>query len=114
MMARRAAERVFGLENRIRDELPCVLIFQTVEHAGPVVAGGDDSGKAQLRQMLGNGGRGLSDDAGKVVYRQFPVSQRQDDPNAGGIREHGEHLNRKLDILAVRVETAYLLICIHT
>ena len=114
VVRRGSAERMLGLEDRIRDQLKRVLVLEPVEHPRALLAGGHDVGKAQFRQMLGDGRRGLVDDVGQVVHRQLPVAQGQDDPHPGGVGEHREHLHSQFHVLAVLLTAVYLLICIHT
>ena len=48
------------------------------------------------------------------VDRQFTVAQGKDDPDPGGVGEHGKHLHGQFHVLAVRFTTTYAFICIHT
>lgn len=92
-----------------------MLVLQPVEHPLPLLPGRHDPRQTQLRQMLRNRRRGLVHHLGQLVHRQLArLPQREDDPHPGRVREHPEHLHRKLDILRIRIEPAYLLICVHT
>ena len=113
-MAGRAAEGVLGLEDRVGDELGCVLVFESVEDALPVLPCRDDSSKAQLRKVLRHGCRALVHDIREIIDRKFTVTQRENEPDAGGIRKHRENLDRELDVLTVRRSPTDLLIRIHT
>lgn len=115
MVAGRAPEGMFCLEDRVRDQLGGVLIGQTVKHPLALLPALDNPGQAQLRQMLRDGRRGLVRHIRKMIHRHLPrLPQREDDPHPGGVGQHREHLYSQLDELTVRIKTAHLLICIHT
>ncbi len=114
VVPRDAAERVLGLENRIRDELTGVFVRQPIEDARAVLPGRDDPSEAKLRQMLRNGCRRLLENVGQKIDRQLLITQGEDDAHPRRIRQHAEDLDRQLDVLTVGEPPAYLVICIHT
>ena len=115
VVAGSAAQGVFGLVDGIGDELTRVLVLEAVVDLRALMAGGDDAREAELGEMLRDGGRRLVDDVGKQVHRELTmIAERQDDPDPGRVGEHREHLDGKLDILAIRRPSENLLICIHT
>ena len=103
MVAWHAAEGVLRLEDRIGDELAGVLVLEPVEHPLPVLPGRDDARQTQLGEMLRHCRRRLVDDVREVIHRElFDVAQGQDDPNASGVGQHREHLDRQFDELGYR------------
>lgn len=108
-----AAEGVFCLEYGVGDELAGVLVLEAVHDPGSVLAGGNHPSQAHFGQVLGHCRRGLAHGFGQRADGHFAVPERQDDPDPGGVGQHGEHLHGELDILAVRSQSAHLLICIH-
>lgn len=89
------------LVDRVGDEAAGVLVDEAVEDAGPVVAGGDHAGEAELREVLRDGGGALVDEGRELGDGALAVAQREDDADAGGVREHREDLDGELDVLAV-------------
>ena len=107
---------VLGVLQNIDDELPHVVVLESVEDAGAIPAGRHEPGETQFRQMLGNTGRWLIDCLGKVVHRELSVDKCQEQPEARAIGQHLEHLCRKIHlILGGATELARLLIIrVHT
>ena len=110
-----AAEGVLGLEDRVRHQLPDVLVREGVEHPCAVLPRGHHAGEAQLGQVLRHRCRRFVNDVREVIDGQLPrVLEREDDPHPGRVGEHREHLNRELDERAIRLAPANRVICIHT
>lgn len=104
---------VLGLEDGFGDQSAGVFVGEAVEHGGAVPAGLDQTSEAHLGEMLGNDGWGLVDDVGDVVHRQLPRPQRQDDAEAGGVRQHPKNLGRNVDVGAAHIERARLRVFAH-
>jgi len=113
MMRGFSAERVFGLEDRIYDQLAGMLVLQPVQHPGAVLPGRNHPGEAHFGQMLGHSGRRLPDGLSQGAYGHLTVPQGKDDPHPGRVSEHGEHFHSQLHILAISPQGASI-ICIHT
>ena len=108
------AERVFGLVNGVRDELPGMLILQSVIDLGALLTGGDHPRQPHLGKMLGDAGRGFAGYFGERVDRKFPFTQGENQPHPGGVGQHGKDLHRKFHIFAACRQLASITICIHT
>lgn len=94
MVARGVTESVFCLVDCVSNELPRVLVLQSIKDARSIVSSHDDATQAQLRKVLGYRGWRLVDDIGEVIDRELPaVMEGEDDANASRIGEHAEHLN---------------------
>jgi hypothetical protein len=113
-VTRTSAQGVLGLEDRVRDELGSMFVLEPVKHALSILPCRHNSGESQLGEMLRHRGGRLVDYFRQTVYGQFVFTKRKDDAYPCCVREHREHFDRKLDELAVRRTTTYLLICIHT
>jgi len=113
-VSRVLVERVLGLEDRVGDKLACVLVGESVEDAGAVLAGGYQATEAHFREVLRDGGWGLLDDFGELVHAEFFVAEGEDDSYASGVREHRKYFHGELDVLAVGQAPARRLVCIHT
>ena len=99
VVTRHAGSGVFGVEDRIGDQLPDVVVGQTVEDAGAVPAGLDQSGHPELGQMLGHAGRGLPDVLGQVTDGHLPADQRPENLDAGGVGQHAENLDHQVNLV---------------
>ena len=108
------AEGVFGLVNGVGHELPGVPVLQAVVDLGAFLAGGDHARQPHLGQMLGDRSRRFPGLFGQHVDGQFTVAQCQDEPDPGGVGQHGKHLHGQLDVLAVRGERASLVTVSYT
>jgi hypothetical protein len=102
---------VFGLEDGVADELAGVLVFQPVENARSaclVVT-------MRPRRIFARCWDTAAGDLWTIsASRLFTVAQGKDDPDPGGVGEHGKHLHGQFHVLAVRFTTTYAFICIHT
>src|SRR5215217_2056013 len=63
---------VLGLEHGVGDESVGVFVGEPVEHAGTVPASGEDSGHAELGQMLRHRGGGLPTRSARVLTDSSP------------------------------------------
>ncbi len=105
---------VFGLEHCVGDQLSSVFVNEAVEHTGSLLAGLNDLAPTQLREMLGHRGGRLPDLFGEFPHGKFPVAQRQNYSDPGGIGQQRKHLRREIDVLALDPKPANLLIFAHT
>ena len=93
VMAGHAGSRVFGVEHRVGDQLPDVVVVQAVEDRGALAAGADQPRHPQLRQVLRHRRGGFADVVGQIVDRHLPAHQCPQHLDAGGVGEHPEHLD---------------------
>lgn len=114
VMAGSAAKGMFGLKDRVGDELTCVLVLQPVEHPGAFLACGHQPAQAHFGQMLGDGGGRLMHEFSEPIDRQLTLTEGKNDANPCRVGKHREDLHREFHELAVRLAPANLIICIHT
>lgn len=112
MVTRRTAKGMFRLENGIGNQLPRVLILQTIKHTSAFMPRGNHSGHPHLRQMLGYRRLRFTHSLRQLIDRHLSVTQRKDQTDPRCIREHSEHFHSQLDIVTVHVQPTGL-ICIH-
>jgi hypothetical protein len=105
---------VLGVEHRVGDQLPDVVILEGIEDRGALAAGADQSRHPQFGQMLRHRRRGLADVLGELVDRHLPAHQRPQHLYAGGIGEHPEHLDDQIHLIAGQPPPTSGRICIHT
>lgn len=105
---------MLGLMDGVGNKLPGVTIGEPVVNLRALLPGGNHAGQAHFGQMLGHGSRGLSGFLGQRIHRQLAITKGKDQPDPGGVRQHGENLDCQLHILAVGPKRARLRICIHT
>lgn len=114
MVARNSGAGMLGVVDRIDDELADMVVLQPVENLRPLPPGPDEPRHAQLREVLRHRRSGLSDVLGEVVHRSLRRGQRPEDLNAGGIREHPEHLDDEGRLFVGKPLLYFLTICMHT
>lgn len=109
-----ASEGVFGLEDRVGDELTRMLVLQAVVDPGAFLAGGHQTAQTHFGQMLGDGGRRLMDQIGQLIDRLLTITQSKDNAYPCGVGEHRKNFHREFHELAVGLAPANDIICIHT
>ncbi|MEY2422039.1 MAG: hypothetical protein QOI95_2106 [Acidimicrobiaceae bacterium] len=91
MMAR-TTHHVVRVEQRLLRECLDVIVLSCIKDVVAVSPGADQSGKAQLGEMLGNSGGLHSDVIGQGVDRMLAVKKRPHDPQPGVIGQQLENV----------------------
>ena len=112
-MTRGSAERVLGLENRIRHKLACVLILKAIENASPLLPCGNEPRETHFCQVLRNRSRRLVDYLCQVIHGTLAIPKRQDQPNPRRVCQHRENLDRKFHELTIGLTSTNRFTCIH-
>ena len=94
---------VLGLVEGLLDQRQRMLVDEAVEDATALVAGRHDTTPAELRQVLGDGGRASTGELGELARRALGGTQKQDDADARGICQQGEDLGGEVDFFLLEL-----------
>lgn len=97
-MVRPARDLVVGLEQRLGGQSFDVVVLGGVEDVVARTPGADETGEAQLGEVLGHRWRADADVVGELVDCVLTVQQCPHDPQAGWIGEELERLGRGLEL----------------
>jgi hypothetical protein len=94
-----AVAGVFGVVDRVRDELAHVVVLDAIEDLVRLPSRGDQPGESQLRQVLRDRRRRLVGQFSQFVDRPLLVEQPPQQSHAGRVGEHPKDFSRKLELL---------------
>jgi cation diffusion facilitator family transporter len=89
---------VVGVEQRLRQQVQDVIVGRGVVHEGAFTAARDQTGQPQFRQVLADRGRCGAGEFRQAGDRGFPLQQRPEHLDAGGVGQHPERLDREVDL----------------
>jgi hypothetical protein len=104
------AKEIFGVEQRLFDQMKDMCIFRHVEHVVSIPAGPHEPGGTQFRQLLGHGRDTDTDVSGQLANGMLAVQERPDDPQAGLVAQQLEGLDGKGELLISRLRRRVLLL----
>ncbi len=104
---------VFGVEDRIGNELAHMIVFQPVDHLRAFATSADEARHPQLGQVLRYRRGGFTDVVGELVYRELVVDESPKHLNACGIGEHAEHFYDEGGLIVGQPRANLRAICIH-
>lgn len=113
MVSGHSRTSVFGVENRIGNELAHMIVLQPVDHLRAFATSADEARHPQLGQVLRYRRAGFTDVLGEFVYGELVVYESPKHLNACGIGEHAEHFYDEGSLIVGQARANLPAICIH-
>ena len=96
------AAHVVGVVHHLRHQKTHVLVVDHVEDAVPFAPAANESGQAELGQVLGDGGGLRTHQLGQLVDGTLPLHQGPDHPQPGLVGEELQHADGGPDVVSGR------------